>query len=118
MDLPDSPTPPPSTTPKTGVPRRDFLRGLGAVSTGASFGLAGWFDMLMSPVNVNIVPFLSLGLGIDDMFVMAHTMTRYGVPSGVAGFTGTRRASWRPLMPAASCAVFPLRAAASSDGAM
>lgn len=39
MDLPDSPTPPPSTTPKTGVPRRDFLRGLGAVSTGAA--LAG-----------------------------------------------------------------------------
>lgn len=58
-----------------------ILLGLGglltiALSTLCSFGLASWADIRLSPVNLNIVPFLSLGLGVDDMFVLGHTILR------------------------------------------
>jgi len=45
-----------------------------ALGTLGGIGLAAWFQVRFNFIVTNVVPFLSLGLGIDDMFVLAHTL--------------------------------------------
>ena len=45
-------------------------------ATAASYGIVSWFDLTLSPVNSTLVPFLSMGLGIDDLFVLMHEYLR------------------------------------------
>jgi predicted RND superfamily exporter protein len=45
-----------------------------AISTFSSFGLTALVGLDLSVASVNLVPFISLAIGVDDMFVMAHTM--------------------------------------------
>jgi len=44
------------------------------LSTVASFGLMGYCKVPLSPIASNVIPFLSLGLGLDDMFVLAYAL--------------------------------------------
>ncbi|CAM9819248.1 unnamed protein product, partial [Discosporangium mesarthrocarpum] len=46
------------------------------VSTLSSFGFMSNIKMDLTPLQVNIVPFLSLGIGIDDMFILTYTLLR------------------------------------------
>lgn len=45
---------------------------LGTIS---GYGAMGWFGVKLSPISNNLVPFLTLGLGLDDMFVILHGLT-------------------------------------------
>eukprot|EP00051_Salpingoeca_urceolata_P032091 m.14237 g.14237 ORF g.14237 m.14237 type:complete len:1617 (+) comp4765_c0_seq1:449-5299(+) len=54
------------------------------LSTLASFGFASWFGMKLSSLNVVVVPFVSLGIGIDDMFVLAQAYAIKGVKQKTA----------------------------------
>lgn len=47
---------------------------IAALATAAGFGLANWFRLSMNPVSINLVPFLSFAIGVDDMFVLAHNL--------------------------------------------
>ncbi|XP_065198827.1 protein patched homolog 1-like [Sycon ciliatum] len=46
-----------------------------AISSAAGIGFASYVQVTLNGISVNLAPFVSLGLGIDDMFVLAHTMT-------------------------------------------
>lgn len=46
------------------------------LSTIAGFGFVGLVGMKVSPIAFSLVPVLSLAIGMDDMFVLAHTMAR------------------------------------------
>lgn len=65
-------------TQQARVLSRAYLAFLGivivAISTLAGFGLSAYFGIKFTPISVNLVPLLSLGLGIDDMFVMIHSV--------------------------------------------
>lgn len=52
------------------------LLGLGviALSSVAGLGFSAICQITFNGLTINLVPFVSLGLGIDDMFVLAHTM--------------------------------------------
>ena len=52
------------------------LLGLGviAASSVAGLGFSAYVQITFNGLTINLVPFVSLGLGIDDMFVLAHTM--------------------------------------------
>lgn len=59
---------------------RPFMSFLGMASVGfstaASFGVLAWGNMKLSPLNSALVPFMSMGLGIDDMFVLLQEFIR------------------------------------------
>lgn len=40
----------------------------------ASFGVMGIISVKLSPIALTLVPFLSLGIGVDDMLVVGHTL--------------------------------------------
>ena len=40
------------------------------LSTGAAIGFSGYCNVKSSPITTNVVPFLSIGVGVDDLFVM------------------------------------------------
>ena len=41
-----------------------------------SYGLCSYFGFVVSPLH-NFIPFLLLGLGVDDMFVIVQTLDMY-----------------------------------------
>ena len=41
-----------------------------------SYGLCSYFGFVVSPLH-NFIPFLLLGLGVDDMFVIVQTLDRF-----------------------------------------
>eukprot|EP00301_Raphidiophrys_heterophryoidea_P006429 c12594_g1_i1.p1 GENE.c12594_g1_i1~~c12594_g1_i1.p1 ORF type:complete len:1253 (+),score=375.93 c12594_g1_i1:94-3759(+) len=43
----------------------------------ASFGFCGWVGLELSPVNSTLIPFLAMGLGTGDIFVLVHEMFRH-----------------------------------------
>lgn len=43
-----------------------------ALAVGTSLGLAGWFGIMFTPLVTNVAPFVAVGIGIDDMLVIAH----------------------------------------------
>eukprot|EP00056_Hartaetosiga_gracilis_P008615 m.124314 g.124314 ORF g.124314 m.124314 type:complete len:1557 (+) comp12952_c0_seq3:165-4835(+) len=45
-------------------------------STGASLGLASLGNLKFTPITTAVVPFLAIGIGIDDMFVILRIYTR------------------------------------------
>ena len=54
-----------------------------------SYGLCSYFGLLISPLH-NFIPFLLLGLGVDDMFVIARWDYKYSTrwvlrPASVKG---------------------------------
>ena len=46
-----------------------------ALSTVAGFGLSSFFGLLFGPVH-NVLPFVLLGIGVDDGFVIANAFNR------------------------------------------
>ena len=50
----------------------------------SSFGFMGWIGQSLSPLNTAIVPFLGLGLGIDEIFIMMRAFTRLSRGAGGA----------------------------------
>lgn len=52
------------------------LLGLAVIAAGCvgGIGFASYVRVTLNALTLNIAPFVSLGLGIDDMFVLAHTM--------------------------------------------
>lgn len=44
-----------------------------ALATVTGFGLTAIIGWKLTPISTNLVPFLALGIGVDDMFVIAHT---------------------------------------------
>ena len=42
----------------------------------ASLGLSCYFGIDFTPVSTAVVPFLALGIGVDDMFVLLRTYAR------------------------------------------
>lgn len=44
-----------------------------ALATVAGFGLSSIIGWKLNPISIQLVPFLALGIGVDDMFVIAHT---------------------------------------------
>jgi hypothetical protein len=57
--------------------RSHFCLGIGGVVAMAfavvtSLGAAAWFGVLFTPVATNVAPFIALGIGVDDMLVIAH----------------------------------------------
>lgn len=42
----------------------------------ASYGLMGWIGVKLSPLNTNIVPFLAIGIGISEVFMIIRAITR------------------------------------------
>ncbi|CAM9409684.1 unnamed protein product [Chrysoparadoxa australica] len=70
-----------SSSAKSNLVYSRTLLSLGGVvivglSTMASFGLVSYFGMQLSPINTSAVPFLALGLGIDDMLVLSYTLSK------------------------------------------
>ena len=57
------------------VGSRVFISGMGVVSIalaiGSSYGLCSYFGLFFSPL-MNVLPFLLLGIGVDDMFVLVN----------------------------------------------
>ena len=57
------------------VGSRVFVSGMGVVSIGlaiaSSYGLCSYFGLFYSPL-MNVLPFLLLGIGVDDMFVLVN----------------------------------------------
>ncbi len=43
-----------------------------ALAVCSAFGLAGFLGVAFNPTSTQVLPFLALGLGVDDMFVLAH----------------------------------------------
>lgn len=52
------------------------LTGLGILTLGtaAGFGLMGWAGVRLSPTATHALPFIALGIGVDDMFMIALTL--------------------------------------------
>lgn len=48
-----------------------------ALATMASFGMMGIIGQALSPISINLVPFLTLGIGINDMYVVVHSAIFY-----------------------------------------
>jgi predicted RND superfamily exporter protein len=46
-----------------------------AIAIVASFGLTSFVGIKLSVTSINLVPFISLAIGVDDMFVIAHTQS-------------------------------------------
>mmetsp|Transcript_4617 Transcript_4617/g.13956 ORF Transcript_4617/g.13956 Transcript_4617/m.13956 type:complete len:1120 (-) Transcript_4617:130-3489(-) len=46
-----------------------------AASAGG-FGVMGWAQVKLSPISTNLLPFLALGVGLDDMFVVLNALIR------------------------------------------
>ena len=57
------------------VGSRVFISGMGVLSIGlaiaSSYGLCSYFGLFYSPL-MNVLPFLLLGIGVDDMFVLVN----------------------------------------------
>jgi hypothetical protein len=47
------------------------------LSVAAGFGFMAWLEVKLSPVNAMLVPFLAMGLGLDDVFVMLTDYSRH-----------------------------------------
>eukprot|EP00055_Hartaetosiga_balthica_P016077 m.99840 g.99840 ORF g.99840 m.99840 type:complete len:1558 (+) comp9034_c2_seq1:60-4733(+) len=66
------------------------------VSTGAALGLTAYGGIKFTPITTSVVPFLAIGIGIDDMFVIIRAFSREcqdrnkleGLVSRVLGETG------------------------------
>ena len=60
-----------------------------AFSTVASLGLTAWFGIRFSPISSNVIPFMALGIGIDDAFVIItaymHEVTNGGTAREILG---------------------------------
>ena len=59
--------------------------GIVALAVASSFGLAGLLDIAFNPTSTQVLPFLALGLGVDDMFVLAHHFKAYGTAGSGEG---------------------------------
>ncbi|CAM9471359.1 unnamed protein product [Discosporangium mesarthrocarpum] len=46
------------------------------LSTVAALGFVSFLGLPLTPISVNIVPFLSLGIGIDDMFILTYGLVQ------------------------------------------
>ena len=49
------------------------------VAVGCSLGLSSYFGIPFNPTSTQVLPFLALGLGVDDMFVLAHHFKGHAV---------------------------------------
>ncbi|KAA8493573.1 Protein patched-like 1 [Porphyridium purpureum] len=49
-----------------------------ALATLCGFGVLSWANVAISPVGINLAPFLSLGVGLDDIFVVAGGLIESG----------------------------------------
>ena len=81
---------------------RVFVSGMGILSIGlaiaSSYGLCSYFGLFYSPL-MNVLPFLLLGIGVDDMFVLVNAYDntnpylsiseRLGSAMGTAGLSIT-----------------------------
>jgi len=47
------------------------------LATASGFGFFGWVGQTVSPINAMLVPFLAVGLGLDDVFVILTEYTRH-----------------------------------------
>jgi hypothetical protein len=61
------------------------------LSTAAAIGFSGYVNIKSSPITTNVVPFLSIGVGVDDLFVImgaySQEMAIGGSVSGILGKT-------------------------------
>lgn len=46
------------------------------LATAASFGLSGYAGIPLTPIATSVVPFLAIGVGVDDLFVLTQTYAR------------------------------------------
>jgi hypothetical protein len=62
-----------------------------AFSTAASLGLTAWLGIRFSPISSNVIPFMALGIGIDDAFVIItaymHEVANGGTARDILGRT-------------------------------
>ena len=56
----------------------------------ASLGLSCYFGVDFTPVSTAVVPFLALGIGVDDMFVLLRAYAREAKDGGKAKHIMTR----------------------------
>ena len=47
-----------------------------AASVAGALGLCSWFGMWSTLIIMEVIPFLVLAVGVDNMFVLAHTLGR------------------------------------------
>lgn len=52
-----------------------------SIGTVAGFGLVSWFRVPLSPTTTNVLPFIALGIGLDDMFVIVSAIITADSPS-------------------------------------
>ena len=55
-----------------------------ALATVAGLGFSAYAGVTFTAITSNLAPFVSLGLGVDDMFVLAHTMRHHFQPDDSA----------------------------------
>lgn len=53
----------------------------------AGLGASLWFGVVLNPTSINVLPFLMLGLGVDDMFLVIRTLLRAANDPAKADFT-------------------------------
>lgn len=67
-----------------------------AISILSSFGFMGYIGSKLTPLNTSIVPFLGLGLGVDEIFIIMRALTRKSRAStGVLDVEETVSFAWK-----------------------
>jgi predicted RND superfamily exporter protein len=50
-----------------------------ALSVAAGLGLCSLLGLSFNAATTQVLPFLALGIGVDDMFLLAHSFTETGI---------------------------------------
>ena len=82
-----------------------------ALAVGTSLGLAGWFGVMFTPLVTNVAPFVAVGIGIDDMLVIAHEYAHLlrldaARPSQSRMYTGNVNKLMQDIMSSTGSSVF------------